>query len=162
LSNFIPLDEIIINKTKKMIVFKSKDGNSIVTFSEFEFQTDVIHHVYFNIKLNFDFFNASTRLDAEEYDFIDMKECLIKMLEKKQPRAFYFKPMDLYLVIFFNLLENGDLFTTLELSNPMFKGQFKCEFIIDNSYIPELISQIDIVIDRKNNQSNDSDVLIQK
>ena len=156
------MEEIIINKIKKMIVLKSKDGNSIVTLSDFEFQTEVIHHVSFNIKFDYDFFNASTRLDAEEYDFIDMKDCLIKMLEKKKPRSFYFKPMDLYLVIFFNLLENGDLFTTLELSNPMFKGQFKCEFIIDNSYIPELISQIDIVIDRKNKQSNDSDILIQK
>lgn len=63
--------------------------------------------------------------------------------------------MDLYLVILFNLLENGDLFTTLELSNPLFKGQFKCEFIIDNSYIPDIISQIEIIIDNENYQNKD-------
>ncbi len=45
-----------------------------------------------------------------------------------------------------DLQENGQIKVHVRLSNPMFTGKFEFEYVTDQTFIPELIKEIEIAM----------------
>lgn len=138
----------------KEILFKNNDGIQILKFDNFDFTDDKIWaFIFFQLHIDFDFFHVTTNVQAEPFDFSNMKKCLEKLYERKW-KSFIFNPIEEQFWMQFELQENGHIkvkaWLKSRLSNPIFTGKFEFEFLIDNSFVPDLIKEIENVMDQNN------------
>ena len=130
----------------KEILLKNAQGFDIIKIENIKLMfDDDFKRVVFNLSIDFEFFKAQTTLDAEEFDFLNMKECLQKIYNREW-KSFVFNPIGEQFSIQFNLQENGQIKVRSKLSNPMFTGKFEIEYITDQRFIPELIKEIEIAM----------------
>ncbi|MDP4278082.1 MAG: hypothetical protein Q8914_10690 [Bacteroidota bacterium] len=130
----------------KKILLKNTNGLEILKFENFKLIFDEdFKRVVFQLSVDFELFKAKTTLDAEEFDFINMKECLQKIYERKW-KSFVFNPIGDQFSMQFDLQENGQIKVHVKLSNPMFTGHFEFEYMTDQTFIPELIKEIEIAM----------------
>ena len=130
----------------KTITLKNNIGLDILRFENIKLMYDKdFKRVAFQLHIEFEFFKAQTLLDAEEHDFINMKECLKKM-HKFELKSFIFNPIGEQLNIQFVLQENGQIKVAVRLNDPMFTGKFEFEYLTDQSFIPNLINEIEIIL----------------
>ena len=77
-----------------------------------------------------------------------MSKCLEKLYENKW-KSFIFNPIEEQFWMQFELHENGHIrvngWLKANLSNPIFKGKLEFVFMIDRSFIDELIKEIKYV-----------------
>ncbi len=131
---------------KNVIIFKNKTEKEILKFYNFEFKFEgTFRRIVFQLSAEFEFFRARTTLDAEEFDFINMKECLEKIYDKKW-KSFIFNPIEEQFVMQFELQENGQIKIHVKLYNLMSTGKLEFEFITDQNFIPDLIKKIDTLL----------------
>ena len=79
-------------------------------------------------------------------DFIRMKESLEKIYNNEWKSPIIFNPIGEQFTIQFKLQENGQIKVYSKLSNPMFTGSLKFEYLTDQLFLPELIQEIEAVI----------------
>ena len=96
--------------------------------------------------IDFEVFKAQIDLDAEEADFIRMKESLEKVYNNEWEFPIIFNPIGEQFTIQFKLQEDGQIKVYSKLSNPMFTGTLKFEYLTDQLFLPELIQEIEAVI----------------
>ncbi len=129
-----------------IISFKNVNGIEILKFTNLNKMYDNdFKRVVFDLSVEFEFFKARTTLDGEEFDFINMKECLEKLHAGKW-KSFVFNPVGEQFQMQFDLQENGQIKVRSKLSNPMFTGKFEFEYLTDQTFIPELIKEIETVM----------------
>jgi len=130
----------------KGIIFETQENIKTIILSEIKFDySGYSDSVTFKIKVNHEIYCAETILEAEEYDFIRLKEDLTAMYNLKQKYAF-FRPIDNYLQINFSLLETGIIEVKIELNNPLFTGKLLVEFNSDVSFLPKIIASLEDVL----------------
>ena len=68
----------------KEILLKNTQGVDIIKFENIKLMfDDDFKRVVFNLSIDFEFFKAQTTQDAEEFDFLNMKECLQKIYNRE-------------------------------------------------------------------------------
>lgn len=95
------------------------------------------------MSVDFEFFKAQTTLDAEEFDFLNMKKCLQKLYNKEWKSFVAFNPLEERFVIQMILDEDEQIKVHSKLCNLMFTEKFEFDFIIDRASVPKIIKEID-------------------
>ncbi len=132
---------------QKDLLFRSIDGDEILKFEHFKLTyDDDFKRVVFKLSIDFEFFKAETILDAEEFDFFNMKENLEKIY-KKEWNSFIFIPIDEQIKIQFDLLENEKIKIRVKLCNKMFTCKLEFEFFINLTSVPDLINEIECIFE---------------
>jgi len=127
----------------KGISIKNIDELEIIRFYHFQLlYDDDFKRVVFQVSISFDFFNVDTSLDAEEFDFINLKDCLLKIFSKEW-NSFIFNPIGEQFVIHFSLDENENVHIKVKISNPLFTGKLEIQFTMKLNSIPFIIENID-------------------
>lgn len=127
------------------INFKNNEGILLMTFSEFSFHDSTIKRVCFEIDVNCDFFKSKTQVESERFDFEDLVIGLNKIYQREW-KSIRFSPIEKQFSMQFDLQENGQINVHVKLSNPMFTAKFEFEYITDQTFIPELIKEIEIAM----------------
>lgn len=127
------------------INFKNNKGILLMTFSEFSFHDGAIKRVCFEVDVNYDFFNAKAQVESERFDFEDLIIGLNKIYQREW-KTIGFSPIEKQFSMQFDLQENGHVNVHVKLSNPMFTGKFEFEYVTDQTFIPELIKEIEIAM----------------
>jgi hypothetical protein len=124
------------------INFYDKKGNLLIQFYSFQFiKTEALKIITFIGKVDFDFFHFETKFQAEEYDFRNLLISLKKMYNG-QLNYISFNP--LYGKILVNFAEEkGQIEVNIEISNELSTGKLEFKYDIDQSFIPELIKEIE-------------------
>ena len=128
----------------KEITFKNTQGNGVIKFDNIKKNfSDDFRGVKFDLSVDFEFFKAQTTLDAEEFDFLNMKKCLQKLYNKEWKSFVAFNPLEERFVIQMILDEDEQIKVHSKLCNLMFTGKFEFDFIIDRASVPRRIKEID-------------------
>lgn len=131
---------------KTIISFKNVDGIEILKFTNLNKMYDNDYkRVVFDLFVKFDFFKAETTLDGEEFDFIDMRERLEKLLVGRW-KSFVFNPIGEQFQMQFDLMESGQIRIRSKLSNPIFTGRFEFEYFTEQTFIHSLIEELEIAM----------------
>jgi hypothetical protein len=126
--NFYNKERVLIMQLKDFLTVRMEDPK-IVTFIGI---------------VNFDFFHIETEFEAEEYDFKNLLLSLEKMYKREQKYA-SFNPLSPKIKI--KLSENmGQIEVEVEIYNDLCTGNLQFKYGIDQSFLPELIDEIETVI----------------
>ena len=132
----------------KKISFKNNQGTVIIKFDNIKLMfDDDLKRVVFDLYIDFEFFKAQTSLDAEEFDFLNMKKCLQKIYNKEWKSFVAFNPLEERFIMQFDLQGDGQIKVHSKLINPMFTGKLEFDFIMDHTTIPELIREIEAALE---------------
>ena len=132
------------------IHFYEKNRNLVMSFSEFTTQNNSVDDIiYFQIKINYAFFNVNTKIECEKIAFENLSKNLQNIYEGKSHSA-TFNHMERQLTMKFDLLEHGQIKVTIEFSQYIFydnicKAVLQFEYMIDQSFLLELIEEINTV-----------------
>ena len=130
----------------KGLTLKNIHGLDVLKFKNIKLMyDDDFKRIVFQLSIDFEFFKACTTLDAEEFDFINMKDCLKKIYDKEW-KSFTYNPIGEQFIMQFDSLENDQIKVRVKLCNPMFTGKFEFEFNTNPAFIPDLIKEIEIAI----------------
>lgn len=131
------------------IVFIDSTEKPVLRFSKFEFiYEQSFKRIVFQLKVTFDFYQAISTFEAEEYDFLNMKKCLGK-LYRREWTSFIFNPIEEKINFQFDLVEDDKIKVHVRLFNELFTGRLEFEFFMSCIDIPEVINEIDIVLQQK-------------
>ena len=126
----------------KEIHFKDTRGVQIMKFSEFSFPESSIKKVRFTVAINYDFFKARTIVESEKFDFEDLITGLNKIY-KKEWKSVGFHLIEKQFTMRFDSEETGYIKACIKLSNRMFTGTLEIAYIMDQTFIPELIREVE-------------------
>ena len=130
----------------KVISIKNVQGSVVLKFDNIKLMyDDDFKRVVFQLVIDFEIFSAMTALEAEESDFMSMKECLQKIYNKEW-QTFIFNPIGEQFIMQFDSLDINQIKVLVKLSNPMFTGKLEFEFKMNSFYVPDLIKEIEIVL----------------
>lgn len=130
----------------KAITIKDVQGFDVLKFENIKLMyDDDFKRIVFQLTIDFEIFKARAILDAEESDFMSMKECLEKIYNKKW-ETFIFNPIGEQFIMQFNSLDNNQIKVLVKLSNPMFTGKLEFEFKMNSIYVPDLLKEIETVL----------------
>lgn len=130
----------------KAITIKDVQGFDVLKFENIKLMyDDDFKRIVFQLTIDFEIFKAKAILDAEESDFMSMKECLEKIYNKKW-ETFIFNPIGEQFSMQFNSLDNNQIKVLVKLSNPMFTGKLEFEFKMNSIYVPDLLKEIETVL----------------
>ena len=132
----------------KKISFKNNQGTDIIKFDNIKLMFDNdLKRVVFDLYIDFEFFKAQTSLDAEEFDFLNMKKCLQKIYNKEWKSFVAFNPLEERFIMQIDLQGDGQIKVHSKLINPMYTGKLEFDFIMDPTTIPELIREIEAALE---------------
>jgi hypothetical protein len=132
----------------KKISFKNNQGTDIIKFDNIKLMfDDDLKRVVFDLYIDFEFFKAQTSLDAEEFDFLNMKKCLQKIYNKEWKSFVAFNPLEERFIMQIDLQGDGQIKVHSKLINPMFTGKLEFDFIMDHTTIPGLIREIEAALE---------------
>lgn len=133
-----------------IISLKNINGFEVLRFENLKLMFDEdFKRIVFDLSIEFEFFKAKTSLDGEEFDFLNMKECLEK-LHAGIWKTFVFNPIGEQFRMQFDLNEIGQIKVGVKLYNPMFTGKLEFEFVTKQTFIPDLIREIETALKGNN------------
>jgi hypothetical protein len=127
---FLDYNKVVVCKFQNIRKSDSKEWD----FLDFEFI------------VTFDIFSVQTFLDAEPYDFVNLKKCIVKLYAGEW-KSFIFNPIGERLVINFEVVQDGNIKVKIILHNIDFTGKLDFEFIMTVKSIPNFINQVEIIVD---------------
>ncbi|GHT79720.1 hypothetical protein AGMMS50262_23740 [Bacteroidia bacterium] len=129
------------------IHFYNKERNTVIELINLRFDKHLTNtvFVYFKGKINFDFFCLETDFEAEVFDFEDLLVSLRLMYEGKRKSA-NFNPLSPKIMIKFEFHDCGHILVKSRISNDIATCCLEFEYEIDQSFLPELIREIEIAI----------------
>ncbi|MCO5251563.1 MAG: hypothetical protein M9949_09110 [Candidatus Kapabacteria bacterium] len=128
------------------ISFKNGNNIEILKISNLKKEYyEYFKRVVFDLSIEFEFFKVETTLDGEESDFLNLKKCLEKLYDGEW-KSFYFEPIGNSFQMHFELQENGQIKVHSKLYNAMFTGMLEFEYLTNQTFLPELIKEIDTVM----------------
>lgn len=129
----------------RTINFFDKNRILLIQFSGFRFvRTQALKLVYFDGKVNFDFFHVDTSFECEVYDLNAFLISLIKMYDNQQKQAL-FHPLSGNIIIRMEQ-KNQDIKVSCLISNNLNTGNLEFSYFIDQSFLPELIKEIETIL----------------
>jgi hypothetical protein len=127
------------------ITFKDKNGSEIIIMEDFVFTEDIRQWVDYKISISYEYFKASTKLYCEVGDF-DYLRIGLKALYDGGPKACHFIQNDASFGMTFSIDQFGIVNVNAELGVPSSKSKLDIFYQIDQSFIPDLIKQIDDIL----------------
>lgn len=129
----------------RTINLKNHENKTIITLSNFIYSETEIRIFDFDININDDIFTAKTRIESEKYDFVNLLSGLKKLYDFKI-KTISFCPIETQFYLIFKLLDNGQIKVSGYLSNKMSTSKLGFEFISDQTFIPDLVNEIEDVL----------------
>jgi len=129
----------------RTINFKNNDNKTIIILSNFIYSETEIRIFDFDININDGIFSARTRIESEKYDFVNLLSGLKKLYDFKI-KTISFCPIETQFNLMFSLLDNGQIKVSGYLSNKMKTSKLGFEFISDQTFIPDLVYEIEDVL----------------
>jgi hypothetical protein len=128
-----------------IVNFYNKEKHLLMQFKDFQFNRDeVLQIVTFAGIVDFDFFHLETNFEAEEYDFRNLLLSLEKM-HKREQKYVTFNPLSGKIIIKLTA-EMGQIDVKVEIHNTLSTCKLEFKYSIDQSFIPELVKEIDAVM----------------
>jgi hypothetical protein len=125
--------------------FFDKERNLIMQFKDFRFMTtEALNIVTFMGKVDFDFFHLETNFEVEEFDLKNLLLLLEKMHNREQ-KYITFNPLSGKIIIRLSE-DDGQINVKGEIYNEMSTCKLEFKYDIDQSFIPDLIKEIEIVM----------------
>lgn len=130
------------------ILFFDKMRELVMKFEKFQYNRDNgISFVNFNCIIHFGPFDFENNIEAEESDFKNLQTSLERVYRREQKFTF-FKPLQGGIIMRF-AEDSGIIGVDVNLYSDFPRYNFEFKYEIDQSFIPELIKEINTVI--KNN-----------
>lgn len=127
------------------INFFNKGRTLIMQFRDFQFmKTEALKIVTFTGKIDFDFFHLETNFEVEEFDLQNLLSLLEKMYNRQQ-KYITFNPLSGKIIIRISE-DNGYINVKGEVYNEMSTCRLEFTYDIDQSFIPDLIKEIETVM----------------
>jgi hypothetical protein len=119
-------------------------------FSDFSFSINSgINKVFFNVDISYDFFKAKTTLESEKMDFDHFLLELSELYNMKIKTCCFSPFIERTFNMKFELLEYGHIKILVELYNQLYNAKLVFEYEIDQSFLPELMREIDITVNKE-------------
>ena len=134
------------SKSEYKIIFKDKNGLPIIMLDNFVYSESVIRVFDYQISISYEFFRAVTKIDCEAGD-LGMFSDHLNLFYKGGPNACHFSPdISSHFSIHFYHEESGIITVNAKLGVPSSDSELDIYYQIDQSFIPDLIKQIDNVL----------------
>jgi hypothetical protein len=125
--------------------FFDKERNLLMQFKDFRFMTtEALKIVTFMGKVDFDFFHLETYFEVEEFDLKNLLLLLEKMYNREQ-KYITFNPLSGKIIIRLSE-DDGQINVKVEIYNEMSTCKLEFKYDIDQSFIPDLIKEIEVAM----------------
>ena len=133
-----------------MVHFYNNKRELIMTLYDFSFGNEQEPVVCFAADISYAFYKASRNVKDYKSYFLKFLEELIFLYAGRTTTA-QFVPINRELEIYFKPMENGHIFATIKLNHfnldyTMLQSSLLLQYEIDQSFLPELIEEIDTVL----------------
>lgn len=131
------------------IHFYNRDSEVEMFFSEFQVQKnkpDFNDFVLFQIDVKHSFVNASINTECLDIDFINFVIDLRKLYRMEVKTISFVQTIEKNIEINFNLTELGHILVSVIIQKQIDSTILKFEYGIDQSFLPELIDEIETII----------------
>lgn len=129
----------------KTISIYNLNKERILLFSNFSFHYNIIDIINCKLDIQFECFKVDKKI---EFELFDLKNLLsgLQSVYNKQRKIIGFYPISKQFSLQFNMLEKGQIKVNVEVWNTLFDGNLHFEFIMDQSFIPDLINEIELIL----------------
>ncbi len=137
------------SKSEGKIIFRSIDRKEVLILENFKFLDNSINKfVLFSLTIYFDIFNAKSEFECELDDFNQLQNDLIKMYNFEL-KTFWFLPIEKKIELKFDLLKTGHIEIEGRINNQLYTGRFEFNFETDQTFLPEIIEEINQNINKR-------------
>ncbi|NDW13674.1 hypothetical protein D0T50_12345 [Bacteroides sp. 214] len=138
-----------------MIHFYDKSREIVMKLSDFSFDNEQEQSIRFSSTISYAFYKASQNIESYRFDLEDLLKEL-NLLHANKINSVLFRPIEGQLEICFKQLEFGCIAVSLKLNyvdvdnytHNMYESMLMINYEIDQSFIPELINEIEMVLKR--------------
>ena len=131
------------------IHFYDKQHQTIMSFSKFNYQInepDFHNFILFQIDVNYSFFQASINTECLDIDLKNFLIALQKLYNLEIEKISFIQTIEKNIEMHFKLTKFGHIEILTQLRNHIDKSILQFEYEIDQSFLPELIEEIQTVI----------------
>ena len=128
------------------INFYNGDRTLIMSFSDFMFQK-FDNSISFQINVRNNFVQASVETESLEEVFTDFLAKLHDLYEMRVKKISFLQSIENNIQVDFNLNEIGGILVSVRIDDYINSTTLQFEYGIDQSFLPELIEEIESVLD---------------
>ena len=128
------------------INFYNGDRTLIMSFSDFIFQK-FDNSISFQINVRNNFVQASVETESLEEDFTDFLAKLHDLYEMRVKKISFLQSIENNIQVDFNLNEMGGILVSVRIEDYINSTTLQFEYGIDQSFLPELIEEIETTLD---------------
>lgn len=128
------------------INFYNGDRTLIMSFSDFIFQK-FDNSISFQINVRNNFVQASVETESWEEDFTDFLAKLHDLYEMRVKKISFLQSIENNIQVDFNLNEIGGILVSVRIDDYINSTTLQFKYGIDQSFLPELIEEIESVLD---------------
>lgn len=135
------------------IHFYDKSRKLVMELSNFSFDNEQAESIRFSSSISYAFYKAMRDINDFSFCFENFQKELNLLYENKIKIA-QFRPIERQLEIYFKQLELGNIAATIKLNyldfdnstHDMYESMLEINYGIDQSFLPELINEISVVL----------------
>ena len=127
------------------INFYNKNREIIMLFSNFYLNKSLEDCLSFAIDVNYSFIKAHYKIECYLVEFENFIFNL-KKLYSRDLKIVYFEPLERQITLKFNWVDFGNIVVEVKIHNQMDSAVIYFKYEIDQSFLPELIEEISIVL----------------
>ena len=128
------------------INFYNGDRTLIMSFSDFIFQK-FDNSISFQINVSNNFVQASVETESLEEDFTDFLAKLHDLYEMRVKKISFLQSIENNIQVDFNLNEIGGILVSVRIDDYINSTTLQFEYGIDQSFLPELIEEIETTLE---------------
>lgn len=128
------------------INFYNGDRTLIMSFSDFIFQK-FDNSISFQINVRNNFVQASVETESWEEDFTDFLAKLHDLYEMRVKKISFLQSIENNIQVDFNLNEIGGILVSVRIDDYINSTTLQFEYGIDQSFLPELIEEIETTLE---------------
>ena len=128
------------------INFYNGDRTLIMSFSDFIFQK-FDNSISFQINVRNNFVQASVETESLEEDFTDFLAKLHDLYEMRVKKISFLQSIENNIQVDFNLNEIGGILVSVRIDDYINSTTLQFEYGIDQSFLPELIEEIETTLE---------------
>ena len=128
------------------INFYNGDRTLIMSFSDFIFQK-FDNSISFQINVRNNFVQASVETESLEEDFTDFLAKLHDLYEMRVKKISFLQSIENNIQVDFNLNEMGGILVSVRIEDYINSTMLQFEYGTDHSFLPEMVEEIESVLD---------------
>ena len=127
--------------------FYTGDRMLIMSFSEFSMERYISNFISFHIYVKNDIVQASINTECAEEDFTVFLAKLHDLYEMRVNKISFLQSIENNIQVDFNLNEMGGILVSVRIEDYINSTMLQFEYGIDQSFLPELIEEIETVLE---------------